>query len=171
MNRESWPALRDAVLSYFPRGSVERVELVPIEADGDETYELRVVPTVSEGDESQARQFRETYGEDLRRLSFEIGNLTDLKVRRFSLSNPGGGRPLSLHFADAKDRPPARELTPVMTRLDQNDLETLDALISAGLASSRAEALRWAVARIRERPAYEELRKKIEEIERLKRDL
>jgi Arc/MetJ-type ribon-helix-helix transcriptional regulator len=48
------------------------------------------------------------------------------------------------------------------------DLETLDALITAGIAASRAEAVRWALARIRERPAYAQLRERAREIERLK---
>ena len=60
------------------------------------------------------------------------------------------------------------ELTPVMARLGRADLETLDALISAGIASSRADAVRWALARIRERPAYAQLRERAREIERLK---
>jgi|SRR5215472_13064592 len=59
-------------------------------------------------------------------------------------------------------------LTPVMARLGQDDLETLDTLITAGIASSRAEAVRWALARIRERPAYEELRTHTRQIEELK---
>ena len=59
-------------------------------------------------------------------------------------------------------------LTPVMARLGQDDLETLDTLITAGIASSRAEAVRWALARIRERPAYEELRAHTRQIEELK---
>src|SRR6202034_824310 len=37
------------------------------------------------------------------------------------------------------------------------DLATLDALISAGIAASRAQAARWALARIREQPAYAQL--------------
>ena len=60
------------------------------------------------------------------------------------------------------------ELTPVMARLGWADLETLDALISAGIASSRADAVRWALAPIRERPAYAQLRERAREIERLK---
>jgi len=60
------------------------------------------------------------------------------------------------------------ELTPVMARLGPADLETLDALITAGIAASRAEAVRWALARIRERPAYAQLRERAREIERLK---
>ena len=40
-----------------------------------------------------------------------------------------------------------------MARLRPVDLETLDALITAGIVANRAEGLRWALARIRERPA------------------
>ena len=60
------------------------------------------------------------------------------------------------------------QLTAVMARLGQDDLETLDTLITAGIASSRAEAVRWALARIRERPAYEQLRTHTQQIEELK---
>jgi hypothetical protein len=59
-------------------------------------------------------------------------------------------------------------LTPVMARLGPDELQTLDTLITAGIASSRAEAVRWALARIRERPAYEQLRARAREIEDLK---
>ncbi|MGD0698836.1 MAG: hypothetical protein ABSA02_03025 [Trebonia sp.] len=58
--------------------------------------------------------------------------------------------------------------TPVMARLGQEDVATLDTLITAGIASSRAEAVRWALARIRERPAFEQLRVHTREIENLK---
>jgi hypothetical protein len=60
------------------------------------------------------------------------------------------------------------ELTPVMARLGAADLETLDTLITAGIAGNRAEAVRWAIGRIRERPAYERLRERSREIEELK---
>lgn len=63
---------------------------------------------------------------------------------------------------------PAPGATPVMARLGADDLETLDLLITAGIASSRAEAVRWALARLRERPAYEQLRARTREIEELK---
>jgi hypothetical protein len=63
---------------------------------------------------------------------------------------------------------PGAALTPVMARLGAEDLQTLDTLIAAGIASSRAEAVRWALARIRERPAYEQLRARTAEIENLK---
>ena len=62
----------------------------------------------------------------------------------------------------------AAGFTPVMARLGAEDLETVDTLITAGIASSRAEAVRWALARIRERPAYEQLRARTREIDELK---
>jgi len=60
------------------------------------------------------------------------------------------------------------QLTPVMARLGPEDLETVDTLITAGIAANRADAVRWALARIRERPAYEKLRERAREIEELK---
>ena len=58
-------------------------------------------------------------------------------------------------------------LTPVMVRLTAAELETVDTLIAAGIAGSRAEAIRWVLARIRARPAYEQLRRGIREIQSL----
>ena len=60
------------------------------------------------------------------------------------------------------------QLTPVMARLGPDDLDTVDTLITDGIAGNRAEAVRWALARIRERPAYEKLRERAREIEELK---
>ena len=55
-----------------------------------------------------------------------------------------------------------------MARLSREDVATLDTLIAAGIASSRAEAVRWTLARIRERPAFGQLRAHTREIETLK---
>jgi hypothetical protein len=57
----------------------------------------------------------------------------------------------------------ARGLTPVTALLGPVDLATLDALITAGIAASRAEAARWALARIREQPAYAQLSERARE--------
>jgi hypothetical protein len=73
----------------------------------------------------------------------------------------GRGQPRSLD--EASD-----ELTPVMTRLGGADLATVDTLITAGIANSRAEVLRWAVGRIRENPAYAQLQQRVHEIDELK---
>jgi Arc/MetJ-type ribon-helix-helix transcriptional regulator len=42
-------------------------------------------------------------------------------------------------------------LAPRDHRLGPADLETVDTLITAGVATSRAEAVRWALARMRRR--------------------
>ena len=68
------------------------------------------------------------------------------------------------------DDPAGREqdLTPVDIRLGPVDLEMLDALITAGTAASRAEAVGWVLARIRERPAYARLSERARELDELK---
>jgi Arc/MetJ-type ribon-helix-helix transcriptional regulator len=65
---------------------------------------------------------------------------------------------------------PRRAADPPLWRTQPKclDLETLDTLITAGIAGNRAEAVRWALARIRERPAHEKLRARAQEIEELK---
>ncbi|MGH3168159.1 MAG: hypothetical protein ACRDN0_20030 [Trebonia sp.] len=60
------------------------------------------------------------------------------------------------------------EFTNVMVRLKAAELDIVDTLIAAGIASNRAEAIRWALTRISERPAYEQLRAHARGIERLK---
>ncbi|HTZ27395.1 MAG TPA: hypothetical protein VMC83_25595 [Streptosporangiaceae bacterium] len=60
------------------------------------------------------------------------------------------------------------EFTHVMVRLKAAELDIVDTLIAAGIATNRAEAIRWALTRIRERPAYEQLREHTRDIERLK---
>ena len=40
----------------------------------------------------------------------------------------------------------------------------------AGTAATRAEAIRWALDRIRERPAYQRLREHVGQIDRLRKE-
>jgi hypothetical protein len=51
--------------------------------------------------------------------------------------------------AAARDDVP-EDFTPVMTRLGPADLARLDSLITAGIVTSRAEGVRWAIGRLRE---------------------
>jgi Arc/MetJ-type ribon-helix-helix transcriptional regulator len=55
-------------------------------------------------------------------------------------------------------------------RLGPAGLETLDTLIMAGTAATRAEAIRWALDRIRERPAYQRLRELRNEADKLRNE-
>lgn len=71
--------------------------------------------------------------------------------------------------SDVTDGTPG--FTDVRTRLGPADLATVDALISAGVASSRAEVMRWAIGRIRENPAYTQIQGKVRDISELKTQL
>jgi hypothetical protein len=64
--------------------------------------------------------------------------------------------------------PVSDDFTPVMVRLRAAELDIVDTLIRAGIAANRAEAVRWALTRISERPAFAQLRERTREIERLK---
>jgi hypothetical protein len=75
----------------------------------------------------------------------------------------------SMNFAmraDVADE--AQDFTSVQTRLDPADLATVDTLIAAGVAYSRAEILRWAIGRIRENPAHAQIQERVREIGELK---
>jgi hypothetical protein len=62
------------------------------------------------------------------------------------------------------------ETTRELTRLGPAGLETLDTLIMAGTAATRAQAIRWALDRIRERPAYQRLRDLRREADKLRNE-
>jgi hypothetical protein len=94
-------------------------------------------------------------------LEFVAGDVAD--------GSEGGPRIRLGHRAEnGPALPPDGPLVPVMARLGPADLETVDTLITAGIATNRADAVRWALARIRERPAYAQLVQKTREITDLK---
>jgi hypothetical protein len=92
----------------------------------------------------------------------------------FPETTPASDRGPVVHMKMNAGRSPAlglggdQPVTAVMARLGPQDLETLDTLIQVGVASNRADAVRWVLARIRERPAYAQLRARAMEIEDLK---
>lgn len=94
-----------------------------------------------------------------------------LRVTEGPVLGPHPGGPVVHVKMKSGDRAPAlntsggQPQTPVFGRVGPDDLATLDALIVAGLANSRADAMRWALARIRERPDYEQLRARARETE------
>jgi hypothetical protein len=173
--------LSDEIKGRFPEGTIEQVALLqygddPVVEPGQFVVRVTAATAAASGDkEEQARVARDFEGSfrqqmeqlrhDLReklpevsRIEIRIGN--DKESPRFFMASPG--RSLEARALAGTD------LTPVMARLGPADLETLDALITAGIASNRADAVRWALARIRERPAYAQLRAKAAEIEELK---
>jgi hypothetical protein len=157
---------RVAVLQYGDDPVIEPGELL-----------VRVIieaPEEREGQQEALQAFEKAHGPALKQFRHDLSaQLPEAGRLEFRTSDTGDGPRLVLGDGRSRGSLEARaleggELTPVMARLGPADLETLDSLITAGIAASRAEAVRWALARIRERPAYAQLRERAREIERLK---
>jgi len=166
----------EKVHERFPGAPIRRVEVLQY---GDEPsiepgqLLARVIIETPDG-EPERRQafdaFHDEHREALHELRSELDKLPTRVTLQFTTdAEPGKGKPvIQLGQGPAGPGGGGPGLTPVMARLGHEDLETLDMLITVGIASSRAEAVRWALARIRERPAFEQLRAHTREIENLK---
>jgi hypothetical protein len=163
----------------FPEDEIERVEVLQYGDDPEvEPGQLlaQVVFRAPAGSQEREQAFKALH--EKRHAAF--GELRDhldkfpvTVMLRFTIDNEYAedepkARPVIQLMKPSAGMPGGDAQTPVMARLGREDLETLDTLITAGIASSRAEAVRWALARIRERPAYEQLRARTREIEELK---
>jgi hypothetical protein len=168
--------LDENVKARFPEGVIEQVTLLRYGEDpAVEPGQIVVRVVVAAGaDEEEnhrvARKFMGAFREQMEQLREEMHDKLP-EVSRIEIRI--GDDPARFIIGRTTRVPEARalaggDLTPVMARLGPIDLETLDTLITAGIAGSRADAVRWALARIRERPAYAQLRAKSAEIEQLK---
>jgi hypothetical protein len=153
-----------AVLQYGDEPVVEPGEMlvrVTLASPDEEDEREKTLHKFERGHRKAIHQFREDLTKRLpeaRRLEFRTAG----ERRGPTIVLAGPGRQL-------EGRPGAgSDFTPVMARLGPADLETLDTLITAGVAPNRAEAVRWALARIRERPAYAQIVARTREIEELK---
>jgi len=171
------------VRSLFPDGVISRVQVLeygddPAVEPGDVAVRVFLPrPDQPEGggaDEDIVGSFEKANRERLRKLNDELPRV--IAWVEFQADSPDGAEKRRRHALKigrggraAKPLDEASEdLTPVMTRLGPADLAAVDTLITAGIAGSRAEVLRWAVGRIRENPAYAELQDRVREISELK---
>src|SRR5580692_3219478 len=159
----------------FPGAPIARIEVLQYgdEPEIEPGQLLARVIIETPDDEPERRQafdaFHDGHREALHELRSELDRLPTRVTLQFTTgADSGKGKPV-IQLGQGPAGPGGGPgLTPVMARLGQEDLETLDTLITVGIASSRAEAVRWALARIRERPAFEQLRAHTREIETLK---
>ena len=175
--RQQWD---EEVRRRMPGAPIERTEVLQYGDDPEvEPGQLlaRVVIAAPDEEEGRKRVFEEFHAahhEAFRELRKELDKLPMPTMLQFMAAGepPAGLGPrvqlMRARGGASEDAETAPALTPVMARVGAEDLETLDTLIAAGIATSRAEAVRWALARIRERPAYEQLRTRTREIEDLK---
>jgi hypothetical protein len=171
------------IRSLFPDDVISRVQVLeygddPAVEPGDVAVRVFLhqpdQPEGEEPDEEIVGSFEEANRELLKKLNDELPRIIawvefqadrpdETEKRRRHVLKIGRGGRAAKPLDDA-----AEEFTPVMTRLGPADLATVDTLITAGIAGSRAEVLRWAVGRIRENPAYAQLQSRVHEISELK---
>ena len=166
--------IEQEIRGRFPDGAVDSVAVLQYGDDPSvEPGQIVVQVTVAsaaeaEGDEDPLQGFHQAYRDTIRQLQQDIPQRWPQANRFKLLTHQSEGRQRLMMMRMPAPDEPKSDLTPVMARLGPADLETLDTLIAAGFAANRAQAIRWAVARIRERPAYAELRERAKEIETLK---
>ena len=171
------------VRSLFPDGVISRVQVLeygddPAVEPGDVAVRVFLSrpdqPGGGEADEEIVGSFEKANHERLKKLNDELPRV--IAWVEFQADSPDGAEKPPRHVlkigrGGRATKPldeASEELTPVMTRLGPADLATVDTLITAGIAGSRAEVLRWAVGRIRENPAYAQLQDRVREISELK---
>jgi len=175
------PAARDQLQSrldaqvkeHFPDGGVQRVALLQYGDDPSvEPGDLLVRVFLEEAEEEPPlpawKRDHEAMISELHRELAE--NLPAGSYLEFCFGENGRQGRIMGRVGGPPDDPARRkqDLTPVDVRLGPMDLEMLDALITAGTVASRAEAIGWVLARIRERPAYAKLSERARELDELK---
>ena len=163
--------------SAFPEGTFTQVDVLEYGDDPDvEPGETAIRAFVDrkgqpaeswEDDEAVLQTFEKAYGPGIKKLHHGgllpavawVVFIPDTPARRASRDALWGFPSISLGMrSDVADG--ARGLATVRTLLGPDDLATVDALISAGIASSRAEVMRWAIGRVREDPAYAQIQER-----------
>ena len=172
-------AAEDLLNRRLGEGVVQRAEVLqygeePVIEPGQVMVRVILTPT-GEDPEETLHAFEKAHRAAIEDLRKKVARKMPFIGRiQFTFpAQPGErGHPVISMSVSPPDRPaPGRNLTPVMARLDPRDVEVLDALITAGIVSNRADGVRWALTRIRERPAYPQLREHIGKIDELKAQL
>jgi hypothetical protein len=171
-------SLRTRLLSAFPEGTFARVDVLGYGDDpGVEPGETAIRVFIDRaGRPEEDWDSRETLHEWAEANSEGIDKLhagllpsiawiefyPDTPERRAQPARPSwGGMSWLGKPPDPMESSP--EFARVATLLGPADLAAVDSLIIAGVAGSRAEALRWAVGRIREDPAYAQPQEQVHE--------
>jgi hypothetical protein len=166
--------IEQEVKGRFPEGTQASVAVLqygddPAVEPGQIVIQVTVEPAAdAKDDDDPLEAFHQANQDAIKQLQRDISQRWP-QANRFKLisSRDTGGKHRLMMLRIPEPDDPKSDLTPVMARLGQDDLKTLDTLISVGFAANRAQAIRWALARIRERPAYTQLRERAKEIEDL----
>jgi hypothetical protein len=176
MEKTATNRVEQLVRSAFAEGEIERVAVLnygddPEVAPGETAVRIFVNLAGQPKDKSghaNLHTFHEAHRAEIDRVRELLRPVAWWVEYRVSGDPKRGGGRLRNMLRETEPGEAGGELTPVMTRLGPTDLATVDTLITAGIATSRAEVLRWAVARVREHPVYAQIQQRVNEISELK---
>jgi len=183
MDKSAADRIEQRVRSAFPPGALAAVQVLEYGDDPSvEPTETAVRVFIDragrskgdEADEETLQSFEQANRAAIRKLPEDLPqNIRWVEFRPDSLTGDAKSHGPIIKIKGRRRRgaasdEAAEELTPVMTRLGPEDLATVDTLINAGIANSRAEVLRWALGRVREHPAFSQLQQQVRDIEELK---
>ena len=180
-------SVRQRVLSVFPEGTFAWVDVLgygydPAVEPGDAAVRVFIDQSGRPEEDRDSKRVIDdfaTANEDgIARLNEEL--LPSIAWVEFVPDSPGARvKPYDQSFGmtrkflgkrpDVMDR--ASGGARVGAWLGPADLATADALIVAGVASSRSEVIRWALGRIRENPVYAQLEERVRETAELRAQL
>jgi len=165
-------AVRQAVLlQYGDDPGIEPgdlgVRVLLDEPDGPDDDWEPALTAFEQANQTAIEQFAGYLAEKLPQIRLVEYTFSDNPVTRDGhgprMSNLVGERPSDIQEQEHGEWPELARPGPV-------GLETLDTLIMAGSAATRAQAIRWALDRIRERPAYQRLRELRSEADKLRNE-
>jgi len=162
--------IADEVRIRFPGDAVQRVRLLqhgdhPMIEPGDLWVRLLLAGDPADH-ERILRAFQDAHEQAIEPfVGFLRETLAEIRIVEFMCGEepigreghgPRFSRVVSTRLADVAEWEQGAT-TPVVAELGPAGLDTLDTLIRAGFAATRPQAIRWAVDRIRDRPAYQRL--------------
>ncbi len=181
-------SVRERVLSVFPEGTFAWVDVLgygddPAVEPGDTAVRVFIDRAGRPEEERDSTRVIDDFAaaneEGIGRLH-DDGLLSSIAWVEFVPDSPAARvKPYDQSFGMTRTflgkRPDvmdgARGGARVATWLGLADLATVDALIMAGVASSRPEVIRWALGRIRENPVYTRLEERVRETGELRDQL
>jgi len=173
----------DEVRTRFPGGAVRQVALlqygddpqieprdlwvrVLLDSDGPDDYE-RSWKAFADAHQAAIDEFPRYLAEKVHEI-MNVEFRFDVSVEAGGgLDGPQWGYPTGRRLSDYQEWERGAA-TFVHAPMGPDGLETLDTLILAGIAGTRMEAIRWALDRFRDHPAYERLRERVRDGDALK---
>ena len=170
--------------SLFPAGTFTRVDVLGYGDDPDvEPGETAIRAFVDraghsaegwEDDEKVMLAFEQAHRQTTKKLDHAglrpsvawVHFIPDTLARRAE-RGPLYGFPSMIHGLRSDVADEVEGSASVRVTLGPADLATVDAVITAGIASSRAEVVRWAISRIHENPTHAQTHGRVREIDEL----